>query len=313
MKCLTAVVIAVAASLLSASIGAAQGVQGGAGLPAPSAKKFRNLPVPIRIDRNMKAGDIVARGHRADVTGGGFKADAPSGEFTTDDGCVFNFGIEIALDSGSRTVKIGRGPDCTAVIDDIEDIGVVEPGERRQAAVGGGPLRNLFASLWNAVFPAVSAQAYTRKQVYAHLYTYGYGGANNDGLTALQAWLTWRFNFVDARLDSASSWACVGGPATYPGPGNCFAPLGIPPMFPYYTGWLATNIFYYNVNWGPAPSVYRYNEATYYFGNPNNYNHTIFNNEFGDMNGIGYCQYYYQGSIVRDPPVTNCQVNVVPF
>jgi hypothetical protein len=133
MKCLTTVVVAVAATLLSASIGAAQGVQGGAGRPAPSGMKFKDLPVPIRIDRSMKAGDIIARGGRADVTSGGFK---------TDDQCVFNFGIEIALELGSRTVTIGRGPDCTAVIEDIEDIGVVEPGERRQAAVRGGPLRN---------------------------------------------------------------------------------------------------------------------------------------------------------------------------
>ena len=143
--------------------------QGGANQPTPQGFRTRDLPMPIKITRELRPGDIIARGNR--VRRGGVED------------CDFDFGVSIELQEGRRRVSIQRGPNCTAVLTAIEDENVVEL--QAKAKVPMNPL----ARLWDAFFPSLHAQYWQclgrcRQQVYSHIYMWGGGGYLYDGLTA---------------------------------------------------------------------------------------------------------------------------------
>ena len=62
----------------------------------------------------LKPGDVIAWGKpmRSDHAG-------------PNDDCVYNFGVEITITSGSRTVGLRKGPECTVVLDRIIDVDVI--------------------------------------------------------------------------------------------------------------------------------------------------------------------------------------------
>lgn len=116
---------------------------------------------------------------------------------------------------------IERTPDCTVVLQNVVDVDAVEPDAAAEPAAGGrqfgflpAALR-LFGQWWNALSPTLSAQLYLSKGVYGHIYQYGGGGPNYDGLTAQQGWLHWKYNTTEAIMLNASGWYCQAG--YYPG------------------------------------------------------------------------------------------------
>jgi hypothetical protein len=72
------------------------------------------LPAPVLIHKGLKPGDVIAWGKpmRSDHAG-------------PNDDCVYNFGVEITITSGSRTVGLRKGPECTVVLDRIIDVDVI--------------------------------------------------------------------------------------------------------------------------------------------------------------------------------------------
>ena len=118
--------------------------------PAPGA---RSRPMPILIRRTMKKGDVIARGNRVDANRDGIIHPYE---------CRFDFGLQISLHSGSRTVTLQRGPGCTAVLKDITDIDVVEADDPVAAAIPPrvGIAQRLLNGLFDAFFPKLQAQSY---------------------------------------------------------------------------------------------------------------------------------------------------------
>jgi hypothetical protein len=88
---------------------------GAPGVLPPASFQARALPTPIRIHPGLRPGDVIARGNP--------KTASPS---APDDNCSFDFGIEISIESGSRSVSLVRGPGCTVILGRIVDVNVVE-------------------------------------------------------------------------------------------------------------------------------------------------------------------------------------------
>lgn len=274
----------------------------GRNLPAEGTAKAPALALPVQFHRGLRAGDVIARGNRVDANRDGVAEQ---------DECEFNFGVKISLMSGSRTVTVGRGPDCTAVLEDVQDVNVVEPGDVAKpegvARREGGYVRTvqqLAGRWWNAVFPTVEAQTlWTKKVAYGHVYTYGGGGPVLDGLTAQQGWLVWEYNLQQAKLDIWNTWGyyCMAGT-----PG-CQPPLTIPPMFPYNLGWTPTAASYQDVYAGPGSVVTRLDWSSYKFTG-DTFQHGLYERRNGRYNGVGECI----GWVVGSYPVswtTTCDVH----
>jgi hypothetical protein len=174
------------------------------------------LRIGLRIRRDMKPGEVFARGNRIDVNNDGVLQE---GE------CYFDYVITVLP---GQTVSTAVGPGCTIVLHSVTEGPVVllRPEQAPNLA------RMLFNRFMDAVGPKVHAQSQQRpytKGVYGHLYHWGGGGKEFDGLTAQQGWIEWEHNaFNSAQMLHAGGWYCTAG-YTYP-PQGCLQMLGIPPM-----------------------------------------------------------------------------------
>lgn len=265
---------------------------------------LRSLPVPIKIRSDMNRGDVIARGNRVDIDRNGLMSE---------DECQFDFGVEITLMSGSRTVIIERTPDCTVVLQGVVDVDAVEPEAAAEPAAGGRQLGflpaalRLFGQWWNALSPTLSAQLYLTKGVYGMVYQYGGGGPSYDGLTAQQGWLHWKYNTTHAIMMNASGWYCQAGP--YPG---CQNPLTMPPMFHTNLGWYPqVPTGFGDVYGGPGAVVTRLDFSTWQYTPTGTWNHTLYARRNGSAQGAGTCSNWYNGSIVLGS-VVHCHTYAYP-
>jgi hypothetical protein len=268
-----------------------------------------NFPQAVKITRNTGRGDVLARGRKV--------TRARGGRVSTE--CDYDFGITVELAAGKREFTLQpRESDCSVVLDDLRDENVTEGNVQAKAS----PTRpNPIARFFEALFPTLSAQSYTLRQVYHHIYTCGIACAGGvDGLTAQQGWLNYRYNGVNAQMDSGTGgWSCVAG-STYGlpnvGVSNCQPPLQVPgvPMFPVNTGWWTYNFWATCRNWGPGPSVSQCNQASYFWVLPGNtiprlWEHTLYITQTAYSNGNGACTSYVTGSYVNGPWQGACQIN----
>lgn len=264
----------------------------------PQGERMRDLPVPILIRRTMNPGDIVARGTRVPWRSGiSLPPDAePQGD------CQFNFGVRIDLFQGTRSVRIERGPDCTAVIAAIENSNdVIELNDLRARREALDGKQTPLAKLIRAFFPPLYAQWPKYQQsVYGEKRSYGGGTPWLDGLTAEQGFFKFFWSAGQATQitgwGNTYGWACTAGRDVF-GASYCQPPLGIPPMFPTNLGWWAYNIFIGTQEYGPSATVHRIDYASFFFSQSQLFIHTIFSQRIGYGNGGGTCTLWYTGSV----------------
>jgi len=293
--------------------------QGTANQPMPQGYRSRDLGTPIRITRDMRRGDVVARGNVMRRAPG--RPPALQGADPNFD-CEYDFGVSISLRQGSRAVYLTTGPNCTVVIDRIEDEDVIEL--ENNVVQGKSVPMNPIARLWNAFVPTLHAQwnCYNRckQKIYSHIMTWGLATPAYDGLTAQQGWLEFSYQSGQATqlYGGTYGWACVAGVNPYTGLQNCQSPLNIPPMFPTNIGWWATNFFIGPGSYpGPGSSINRLDQSDFFLDRfpLREYQHTLFNRRIGYGGGGGTCSLYYSGSIPFGlTPVPVCQVSPpVPY
>jgi hypothetical protein len=292
-----------------ASVASAQSQGGEARYPrndAESREISGSRPAAIKITGRSAPGDVLSRGTmRSRVVGSRVEQE-----------CEFNYSFDVPLLFGSREVTIQHQKDCTAVLESVTDIDVVEaPDAVAVAAVAPSGMRSiaqLASKLWETIFPTVSAQSYTLRTLYHHIYTCGIacaGGA--DGLTALQGWIDYRYNGFDARMDGALSWFCTSG-TNGAGQSNCQPPLhqiGVP-MFPVNVGWLGYAIIVGRA-WGPANLVMSDEYGRFFLapaGNPIAFDHTMRQQRIAFSNGSVNCSSTITGSYVQGPVRSACVV-----
>jgi hypothetical protein len=264
----------------------------------------RDLPPPVKISRSTLPGDIVARGRHVQRTTGR----------TAGSDCAFDFGFEIELQSGSREVVLRPQPDCTVTLESVTDVDVVEPQEHAVASVKPGifaTARHVTGKLWEALFPTAFAQTDVLRTLYHHIYTCGIGCSGGiDGLTAQQGWLNYRYNYTQAKLDTAYAWFCMAGSAG--GYSYCQDPMHVAyaPMAPVNTGWTGYGgVMYRNWGWGSQVSAGDY--STYQWipvgqSVPPAYIHTLYNERKANYNGSVSCVSWISGSIVNGPVRSSC-------
>ena len=85
--------------------------------------------------------------------------------------CDYDFGITVELAAGKREFTLQpRESDCSVVLDDLRD----EECRKGTCEAKASPTRpNPIARFFGALFPTLSAQSYTLRQVYHHIYTCG--------------------------------------------------------------------------------------------------------------------------------------------
>lgn len=277
---------------MSPALGEAQALSGEHQFPRDDRENRaiqRERPAPVQIHRRVLPGSVIARGTMIDRNRDGVVAPEE---------CQFNYGFEIRLYSGSRTIGIRYEPDCTAVLEDVVDVDVIEPEDRLalRDPTSPGRVRSLFGRLMDALFPTVHAQAYINKGVYEHIYTYGGGGPSWDGLTAQQGWLEFRYNGSHANFNSALGYFCVDGRDAY-GNSYCRPPMGIPPMNPAWTGWYGYNPHIVARCYGPSNRVCSHEHTSFFWDwGPPEFNHTLENVRYGYWNGTVACSTWVTGN-----------------
>jgi hypothetical protein len=270
---------------------------------AESRSVRTNLPRPVRITRRHLPGDVLTRG-RAMMRNRGGRA--------TQD-CEFDFGVEVSLYSGSREYTIETRPDCSVVLQNLNDNDVVEPEDRIVAAQTPGAfgrIRDVAGRLWDALFPTAFAQSYALKTIYHHIYTCGIACAGGiDGLTAQQGWLYYRHNGISAQMDGAWGWFCTSGMnGSY---SWCQPPMEVPgaPMNQINTGWAGYNSWIMYRYWGPGTNVSAGDQTMFDWrpiGFPPTFIHTLYNERKANQYGVASCISYYSGYIVNGPVIGNC-------
>jgi hypothetical protein len=251
---------------------------GAAGVSPPAGIVFPNHGTPVRIHSGLRRGDVIARGNP--------KAPRPD---TPDDDCTFDFGIDISLVSGSRTVGLVKGQGCTMLLDRIEDRDVVE---RTIAAVITPPigltarLWRLLEPIWNQIEPVVHA-ASGPKRIQPYVWMDGWGSyyvggdPYTDILTVVKA-------FSDFSWDGTNVWTNAGYSYCQPH---------------VSTGWRLDYCYilenYYSGNSSTGP-ISRRDEGQFEWLCPNGpcYQHRLDNRRVGYWDGGTSCQAWYSGSIV---------------
>lgn len=264
----------------------------------------RELPTPVKISGSTLRGDVVARGRRV---------QRASGRISASD-CEFDFGFEIQLQAGSREVVLQPQPDCTITLESITDKDVVEPAEYAVNAVKPGifaAVRHVAGKLSEALFPTAFAQTDVLRTLYHHIYTCGVACAGGiDGLTAQQGWLNYRYNYTQAKLDTAYAWFCMAGSSG--GYSYCQFPMEIAgtPMFPVNTGWTGFGGVMYRT-WGPGTQVSAGDYSIYQWipvgqSVPPAFVHTLYNERKANYNGTVSCVSWISGSIPNGPVRSSC-------
>jgi hypothetical protein len=277
-----------------------------------------------RVSRHTLRGDVLARGKRTDKN--------RDGRFSNDE-CEFDFSIGTDIALGERQMVVVNNPaDCTSKLEDIQDIDVVEPDENHVAMVTPGVFHNArkaIGNLWEALFPAVLAQTWSYRDLYHDIMTcgiicppVGIGPSAGDGLTALQGFMTFRFQpFGRVEMTSALGWYCVDGWhfdfAANARRSWCLPPMHLPasPMFPEWTRWYAYNpVVVERISGG---SFARAMDATSFYWMPlppapRGFDHQLVNWREGSSNGQSNCDSRVFGSFVMGPAksVLRCRVTV---
>lgn len=87
-----------------------------------AARALAARPTEVRIRRNSQRGSIVARGRRLARPGAGVPSlDAPT--------CEYDVAFRVEIMEGSREFAVAPQPDCTMVLQDVQDVNVIEPEE----------------------------------------------------------------------------------------------------------------------------------------------------------------------------------------
>lgn len=249
----------------------------------PSRAQALLSRTPLQIRRDMKPGEVLARGNRVDANNDGIQQE---GE------CYFDY--VLAVQPG-QTVSTVVGPGCTVLLHSV----VEGPTVLLRPEHAPNLARMLFRRFMDAVVPRVHAQSQTRpytQGVYGHLYHWGFGGKEFDGLTAQQGWIEWEHNaFNSAQMLHAGGWYCTAG-YTYP-PQGCLQMLGIPPMNKNNTGWTPLQMGWLNPFWGPSYQIGRTDWAEFGFAPNWNWRHTLTLQRVGQGNGYGYCPSSVSGSV----------------
>jgi hypothetical protein len=245
--------------------------------------------MPVKIHPGLKPGDVIARGNA--------RVPRPG---VIDDDCTFDFGIEISLVSGSRMVGLIRGPDCTVLLERIEDRNVIEydPPPKMLAARRGASglvarLLSLFEPIWNTIEPVVHAVS-GPKRIQPYVWQVGFGSQMygndpyRDILTVVEAFTDFSWDGTNVWVNGGYSWC---QPKTAPD-----------------TGWrldycyILENVFSSNSSTGP---VSRRDEGQFeniYVCEPGGsfpcYVHQLDNRRLGYWDGGTTCQLWYSGRIV---------------
>ena len=284
-----------------------------------AAQAIAARPTEVRITRNSQRGSIVARGRRLTRQGAGAPPlDAPQ--------CEYNVAFRVEIVEGSREFTVAPQPDCTMLLEDVQDMNVIEPQE---ALVRGEPqrsLRHVLASLWETFFPRLLAQTlWMQRSVYQHIFTCGAACAGNaDGLTAQQSWLYYSQSLsypYQVQANGMYGWYCHADAPYWNGyryVTYCQPPLDIPaaPMFPGNTGWRTVAAVIAVREWGPSTSMVRGVDFSEYDWNvagpqvaPRFLLHRLTTETIGRPQGFSpICNSYIQGSWVAGPVRSYCVV-----
>lgn len=228
--------------------------------------------------------------------------------------CQYDYTIGTDITEGQRNFTILHLPDCTVVLEELRDLGVVEPGEFNVAQVSPGifaPMRHVVGKLMDALFPTAFAQTWVYKTAYHDIWTCG-AICPPDGLTAQQGWIDYRYILnSEIRLDSALGWFCTAGLQYRDDQWKsfCLEPMDIPgsPMQQYDTGWRGYNPFIVERYWGtPNSSFVKSYEKTNFFWCPENnpcpqYEHILYNQRTAWPSGNYNCSSTTSGTFVRGP------------
>lgn len=273
--------LAIVVLLFHADLFAQQLPLGGPNLEGPPQRPLRT---GIQIRDDMKPGEVLARGNRVDLNRDGV---------IQDNECYFDYGITLQF---GQSVDTRVGPGCTVLLDKVTQVAarILSPSDAPSL------VRRLFDRLRDAVLPTAYAQSYPyRAGIYGHLYMWGGGGKDWDGLTAQQGWYEYEWNQSQARSLHAGGWYCDCG-NVHP-PQGCLPLLGIPPMNGKNAGWQPLQMGW--KDWFPGPGTYtgRLDWSEFWF-NPGHWRHTLFVRRVGRPNWnstpYGECPMWLEGSYI---------------
>ena len=257
----------------------AQTLPGGANLESSGGVPPLPLRVGLQIRSDMKPGEVLARGNRVDLNNDGVAQENE---------CYFDYGLDLRP---GQSVDTRVGPGCTIILDSVTERAAVLPTQVPSLA------RKLFNRFFETVFPSVRAQSYPyQRGVYGHVYMWGLGGKEFDGLTAQQGWYEWEYNYSTARNLHAGGWYCTAG-YTYP-PEGCLQLLGIPPMNKNNTGWTPLQMGWLDWFLGPGTYTGRLDWSEYWFSSGQQWRHKLYVRRVGQHNGNASCPIWVEGSIV---------------